>query len=549
LKPEPERMRYFFTLIALIIIVSCTNAQSADSLLKELDATLERKDEFIQARLKRIQDYKARIANTAERFYLYNKVYDEYKTFIYDSAFVYARKLQLEAYRQNDPVKIAYAKVKLGFVLLSSGMFNEALDSLETIRAKGLPDSIKVEYYSVLSRTFYDLIDFNKDQYYEAKYLELGNIYIDSALWLSQPGTVKQLLLQGLKDLKTSKWDVARDVFEKLITNERLTDSQLAVAASTLGFIYLREGNPEKVKWYLTLAAIADIRSSTKETLAMLNLAEVLYKEGDVKAAYAYIKQAMEDANFYGARHRKIQVASIFPLIEGDELSTVERQRKTLFLYSIAVTLLTVLTILFVVIIFKQFKKLQAAKTAISDANSNLQEVNTRLNEVNHQVMEMNHKLVEANKIKEEYIGFYFNINTEYLEKIEAFRRSIDNKLMQKKFDDIRMVVGNINIKKEREELYFSFDKIFLKLFPDFVTTFNSFFKEEDRIVLKEGQLLNTELRIFALIRMGIHDTEKIAKILDYSINTIYNYKARVKSKSIIPNEEFEKRIMEIQAL
>jgi tetratricopeptide (TPR) repeat protein len=549
LKPEPERMRYFFTLIALIIIVSCTNAQSADSLLKELDATLERKDEFIQARLKRIQDYKARIANTAERFYLYNKVYDEYKTFIYDSAFVYARKLQLEAYRQNDPVKIAYAKVKLGFVLLSSGMFNEALDSLATIRAKGLPDSIKVEYYSVLSRTFYDLIDFNKDQYYEAKYLELGNIYIDSALWLSQPGTVKQLLLQGLKDLKTSKWDVARDVFEKLITNERLTDSQLAVAASTLGFIYLREGNPEKVKWYLTLAAIADIRSSTKETLAMLNLAEVLYKEGDVKAAYAYIKQAMEDANFYGARHRKIQVASIFPLIEGDELSTVERQRKTLFLYSIAVTLLTVLTILFVVIIFKQFKKLQAAKTAISDANSNLQEVNTKLNEVNHQVMEMNHKLVEANKIKEEYIGFYFNINTEYLEKIEAFRRSIDNKLMQKKFDDIRMVVGNINIKKEREELYFSFDKIFLKLFPDFVTTFNSFFKEEDRIVLKEGQLLNTELRIFALIRMGIHDTEKIAKILDYSINTIYNYKARVKSKSIIPNEEFEKRIMEIQAL
>jgi hypothetical protein len=542
-------MRYFFTLIALIIIVSSSRAQATDSLLNELDATLERKEEFIQARLNRIQDYKARVGNSSERFYLYNKIYEEYKTFIYDSAFVYARKLQLEAYRQKDPVKIAYAKVKLGFVLLSSGMFNEALDSLGTIRAKGLPDSVKIECYSVLSRTFYDLIDFNKDQYYEAKYLELGNIYIDSALWLSQPGTVKQLLLQGLKDLKMSRWEVARDVFEKLITNERLTDSQLAVAASTLGYIYLREGNPEKVKWYLTLAAMADIRSSTKETLAMLNLAEVFYKEGDVKLAYSYIKQAMEDANYYGARHRKIQVASIFPLIEGDELSTAERQRKTLFLYSIAVTLLTILTIFFAVVIFKQFKNLQAAKAAISEANNNLQEVNTKLNEVNHQVMEMNHKLVEANKIKEEYIGFYFNINTEYLEKIEAFRRSIDNKLMQKKFDDIRMVVGNINIKKEREELYFSFDKIFLKLFPDFVTTFNSFFKEEDRIVLKEGQLLNTELRIFALIRMGIHDTEKIAKILDYSINTIYNYKARVKSKSIIPNEEFEKRIMEIQAL
>ena len=122
-------------------------------------------------------------------------------------------------------------------------------------------------------------------------------------------------------------------------------------------------------------------------------------------------------------------------------------------------------------------------------------------------------------------------------------------KLMTKKIDDIKFIVNNINPKKEREELYHSFDKVFLKLFPDFVTIFNSYFKEEDRIVLKEGQLLNTELRIFALIRMGIHDNEKIAKILDYSINTIYNYKARVKGKALIPNEEFEKKVMQIHAL
>jgi hypothetical protein len=122
-------------------------------------------------------------------------------------------------------------------------------------------------------------------------------------------------------------------------------------------------------------------------------------------------------------------------------------------------------------------------------------------------------------------------------------------KLMTKKIEDIRYVVSNINPKKEREELYHSFDKVFLKLFPDFVMVFNSYFKDEDKIVLKEGQLLNTELRIFALIRMGIHDNEKIAKILDYSINTIYNYKARVKGKSLLPNEEFEKKIMRIHAL
>jgi hypothetical protein len=243
----------------------------------------------------------------------------------------------------------------------------------------------------------------------------------------------------------------------------------------------------------------------------------------------------MDAANYYGARHRKIQVAAIFPIIEGAKLNSVDAQRKIFILYSAIVTVLSVLLIVFAFIVFKQFKKLQAAKKTISETNDNL--------------IEINHKLREADKIKEEYIGYYFNINTEYLGKIENFKKAIDLKLMTKKIDDIKYIVNNINLKKEREELYFSFDKVFLKLFPDFVTIFNSYFNEEDRIILKDDQLLTTELRIFALIRMGINDSEKIAKILDYSINTIYSYKARIKSKSIVPNEEFEQKIMEIQTV
>jgi len=542
-------MRSFISLCIIFFSLSAAAQPVSDSLITALNTLLDHKEDFVRAKTQKIAQYKEVLSRTADPFRLYYKIYDQYKTFIYDSGFVYARKMQEEAYRRRDTTKIAFAKIKLVFVLLSSGMFNEALDSLADIRAAGLPDSIKAEYYSIFARTYYDLADFNRDQYYGTRYRERGNLYIDSAIRAYAPGSIPQLLQLAAKDMKTGRWDEARVGFEKLVVGDRLTGPQLAVAASTLGYIYLRAGNHEQVKRYLAIAAMADIRSATKETLAMLNLAEQLYKEGDVKLAYAYVKQAMEDANFYGARHRKIQVASLFPQIEGDELSTLERQRRLLFLYAAAATVLTVLIIVFAVIIFKQFKRLQAAKTAISQANDGLQNANTKLTAVNAQLMDVNHKLVEANKIKEEYIGYYVNINTEYIEKLDAFRRSIDNKLMVKKYDDIRLVVNNINVKKEREDLYFSFDKIFLKLFPDFVTTFNSYFKEEDRIVLKEGQLLNTELRIFALIRMGIHDTEKIAKVLDYSINTIYNYKARVKSKSILPNEEFEKKIMEIQAL
>ena len=331
------------------------------------------------------------------------------------------------------------------------------------------------------------------------------------------------------------EYDLAIADFEELMTKYKLKDPELAIAASTLSYVYSKSGNADKAFDLLSIAAMADIRSCTKETVALLNLAEILYHKDDIKRAYVYIKEANDAANYYGARHRKIQVAAIFPVIEGAELNNVDAQRRKLILYSVAVTVLSVLLIVFAFVVYKQFKRLQDAKKIISQTNDNL--------------IEINHKLREADKIKEEYIGYYFNINTEYLGKIEAFKKAIDLKLMTKKIDDIKYIVNNINLKKEREELYFSFDKVFLKLFPDFVTTFNSYFNPEDRIILKDDQLLTTELRIFALIRMGINDSEKIAKILDYSINTIYSYKARIKSKSILPNDEFENKIMEIQTV
>ena len=191
--------------------------------------------------------------------------------------------------------------------------------------------------------------------------------------------------------------------------------------------------------------------------------------------------------------------------------------------------------IAFAVIIYKQFKNLQVAKRIISEANDTLTETN--------------HQLSDANKIKEEYIWYYFNTTADYINKLDSLKKSMDMKLMTKKMEDMRFTVDSINIKKERDDLYHNFDKVFLKLFPDFVTVFNSFLREEDKVHPKDDHLLNTELRIFALIRMGIHDNEKIAKILDYSVTTIYTYKTRIRSKSILPNEEFDRQIMNIRAI
>jgi hypothetical protein len=531
------RVVLFFTFF--LILTKALPSTSADSLLNRLNNTIEKRDLYLKEKLSRIDLYKAGVQNVkpADRFKIYLQIYDEYKSFIYDSAFIYARKLQHIAHDLKDQQKIAQAKIKLSFVLVSSGLFNEALDTLRTINAAALNDTIRSEYYFLRARASYDLSDFNRDEFYTPIYTRQGNDYIDSAMTFLPSGAKSPLYLQmkGLKHLHLREVAEAQKAFEAMISNYKLSDAQFAVAASTLSFIYFYSNQPDRSREMLIKAAIADIKSSTKETLAILNLADRLYKEGDVDNAYKFVKIAMEDANYYGARHRKVQVAAVFPIIEGRQLNLVESRRRMLFLYSSVITILSLLTIVFAFIIYKQFKKLRAAKKIISEANDVLTETN--------------HQLVDANKIKEEYVWYYFTTTADYITKLDTLKRSLEMKLMTKKLEDLRFTIESINIKIERDNLYHNFDVVFLKLFPDFVTAFNSFFKEEDRIVLKDGQLLNTELRIFALVRMGIHDHEKIAKILDYSVTTIYTYKTRLRSRSILPNDEFDKQIMAIRAI
>ena len=280
-------------------------------------------------------------------------------------------------------------------------------------------------------------------------------------------------------------------------------------------------------------SAIADIKSSTRETVALYTLADLLYKEGNVKDAYNFIQLAKEDADFYGARQRKIQIGSILPIIAAAELNNSEHQKNQFLIVLLTITALALLVIFFLVMIVKQLSKLKAKEKIIEGKNAQLNDINGKL-------------LVDA-KIKEEYIGQFFKAISGYILKLETLKVSIEAKISMKKYDAIAPIIHNIDIKKERESLYYSFDHIFVKIFPNFIQVFNSLFDEKDQIWPQEDELLNTDLRIFALIRMGISDNDTIAKILEYSVNTIYVYKMRIKAKSLHP-EQFEQRIMNIKA-
>ncbi len=503
-----------------------------DSSLTRLMNVLDKKKNYDAGKLKRIDSLVKFLSrhkvDLNERYNIDLLLYNEYKSFNYHAAYHYSQQLQQIGKTLNDPVKIAYGKIKLGFILLSSGMFKETFDSLKTVKVDLLPDSARKEYYFLTARTYYDLADYDKDDHYTAIYNERAGRYVDSGTMLCKSNSFEFIYYQGLKSLKNGDTRKAVANLQSLLKDYKLTDHQFAVTASTLSDLYIRGGDTDHAIDLLMEAAITDVRSSTKEAAAMLNLAQLLNKSGDITHAYFFIKQAMDDAIYYGARQRKLQVSAILPVIAGETINSVEQQRLILFFYAALLTIL-------LVIIYKQLQKLKLADKVIMDTNRNLQETNRKLN--------------EANTIKEEYIGYYFNLISVYINKLEKFKRSVDTKLITKRYDDIAMLVSNINLTKEREELFINFDQAFLKIFPNFVNDYNALFSEENRVKLLPNQLLNTDLRIFALVRLGINDTEKIAHILEYSVNTIYNYKARIKSKSIVHNDEFEHAIMAIKAI
>jgi hypothetical protein len=242
-------------------------------------------------------------------------------------------------------------------------------------------------------------------------------------------------------------------------------------------------------------------------------------KKGDIKNTYIALEHALADAEFYGARQRKIQIGTLMPIVSSEKLMYIEREERRFIIFLSIVTLLAVLVIIVSILLSKQLKTLKLKEKIIDDKNTQLEKANQLL--------------LEGTKIKEDYIGYFFNVISGYILQLERIKRSVDTKLSIKKYDDIQLMANNINIKKERDTLFYTFDHVFIKIFPHFIEDFNSLFNKEDQIWPKENEVLTTDLRIFALMRMGITDTETIAKILEYSEKTIYVYKMRIKAKAL----------------
>lgn len=533
------RLFYIFILV-LISTVSVNAVQSVDSILFKLDEVIENRQHYYDEKYKTIESLHLKLAATNKQdklqlFEINKALFAEFGSFIYDSAFYYAMQMQQIAIEAKNKDLIAVAKMKMSFVLLSSGMFHEALDTLNNIVVDNLSDLKKVEYFDLKARAYYDMSEYANDPFFAPIYNKKGNEFTRKAILYGDPEAYQKWASTALYNLKSKQLDSALFYYKMVLNDFDVSLHQKAMVYASMAVCSLETGDTATAISYYAESAMNDIKSVVTETIALRNLANILFHQGKVKEAHRYILLANEDARFYGARQRSFQISGVLPIIEGEKLGLIENQKRQLEFYLIILALLSLLIIFSMVVIFKQLMGLKKARAAIVEANNNLKSLNDTLK--------------EANKIKEEYIAYYFNISTNYVDKLEHLKESISRNLENKRYGNIDQSLSKLSIKKERDQLFHNFDKIFLSIFPDFVDGFNALFDEEHRVYLSENGAMNTDLRIFALIRMGIFENEKIARILNFSINTIYSYKNRIKKRSLVPNNEFEEKIMEIKSV
>ncbi len=534
-------MRSFYTTIFFLIIATTLfGNHTIDSILVSLDKVIDNRQAFLDKKYESIDRLRKKLSYPADNnenslFELNYALFNEFGSFIYDSAFYYASQMQTLAFKSENPSLISIAKMKMSFVLLSSGMFHEALDTLNTINPELLENKQKVEYFDLKARAYFDMSEYANDPYFAPIYYKQGTVYTKKAIQFTNPGNYQKWASTALLNLCNNRLDSALYFYKKVLNEFDVSLHQKAMVYAAMASCSLEAGDTIMAIEYYAASAKNDIKSTVTETIALRNLANVLFHLGEIKEAHKYIVLANQDAGFYGARQRSFQISSLLPIIEGEKLGLIENQKKQLELYVIFLAVLSALIIFSLITIFKQLTKLKNARVAIMEANMNLKSLNNTLK--------------EANKIKEEYIAYYFNISTNYVDKLEHLKESILRNLDNKRYENIDHALSKLVIKRERDQLFHNFDKIFLSIFPDFVDGFNALFDEENRVYLTDQGAMNTDLRIFALIRMGILENEKIARILNFSINTIYSYKNRIKKRSLIPNNEFEEKIMEIKSV
>lgn len=549
-------MRSSFLLMILLCLttIQAGAENNLDEMLKRLDSTIERRDVYYMRHQYVIDSIKSMLhtpevsSNKLRQYAVYSSLFDKYRSYQSDSAKVYAQKQYDIAQALNkDSLKVD-ANYDMIFYYLSAGIFKDACDYANQTDLSNVSDSQKSAYYYLCIRLYSDMSNFSSKTF-DDKYARLSHAYSDSVIALAPAGSYHSLYASIFKSSDTLSVDQKITTYKEIMSMPNIDAGTKAMISSIIADQYISKGETDNAIYYKALSATLDIESAKRETTATRDLAFFMYQRGELDRASKYINAALEDANSFNARHRKMEINKILPLIEIARYHTLNTQKNILWWVVAVISLFAILLVGAVFYIIRQVRKLRAARRIIEERNEVIERRNKEIEEHNIQLQDTNNRLRESNKIKDEYIGYGFYVNSEYIRKMEALHKLVNRKIAAKQYDDLRMSLKESDLRKEKENMHQEFDRIFLKLFPTFIRQFNALFAPEDAACPDDAKMLTSEMRIFALIRLGINDNSNIASFLNYSVNTVNTYKTKTKNRSIIPNDQFEQKIMEIRSI
>ena len=547
-------MKNIIIFLCLCTICMCrlhaADSSRADSLLLKLDQAIKERPIYMEQKELKLVELKRQLHRQIpdeERFAILGTLLDEYRSFNTDSALHMAEEREQIAIRLGNREYIDNARMNKADVLGMTGMYKEVMDLMRNIHIDRLPVDIHPYYYHIY-RTVYGLMaDYAVTAYEKKLYTELTDKYRDSLLLVNKDNLLIHTLIQSDQYNVRNEYDKAIRLLTDYLALQKDYELDVAICAYTLSESYRLKGDKEKEKEYLIVSAMADMKTAVREYISLRKLAVLLYQEGDIERAYSYVKICMEDAAACNARLRKLEILEIFPIINDAYQQKTEKQQEQMKWALVSISLLSLFLLLAIFYVYKQMKKVAAARREVIDANKRLKELNDELHLSNAQLKEANHSIAENSYLKEEYIGRYMDQCSVYLEKMDNYRRSLGKIAATGNVEELyKNIKSSKFIEGELKEFYTNFDNTFLQLFPTFVEDFNALLADDEQISLKAGERMNTELRIFALIRLGITDSVKIAQFLRYSVTTIYNYRTKVRNKAAGDRDLLEQEVMTI---
>ena len=545
-------MRLLLTTL-FTILTGMAFAQERDykTLLQQIDDAIEQSPQITASYEQQIEQTRLQFIKARQPEEKYNQafhLYEQYKSFMNDSALYYLSEAMHLAEKMGRKAQVGNCLALKAFQCSTVGYYNEALAFLNSIDKQQLdPEGLRNYYQSQMhvygELGYYSIIPPMKEEYFK-----LQTTYRDSLFAYIDHQDPDYLMYRIQELTSRQQYEEARKISDQWLNRVSPESREFAIASY---YRWMSSDSDDDRKYWLAQSALSDVRHAVMDQASLLSLAELLNADGDLDRSYRYIRFTWDCNNRFNTRMRSWQITPTLNVIEKNYQKAMERNTRVLRHSVIVVSVLALLLLGVLFFLHRRNKQLFAARHDLKTSNDQLSTLNAQLSTqkeelsvLNSELSTLNAQLSESNQVKEEYLGRFMSLCSQYIDKLDDYRKMVNKKMKNKELDELYRLSKSSELKeKEIEELLQNFDSVFLHLYPNFVEEFNALLQPELRFQKKDDNRLVTEIRIFALIRLGIEDSSKIAEFLHYSVNTIYNYRARIKNGALDNRESFERRV------